>query len=110
MEAYRSQKQPTNFSEEAKAKEARLNRRVATVRLPGGRCRAAERQVVQKLRGRGDAGNQQVIPRPGAGHIQQVALGVVNLLKIGVVGDGFDALLARNHFIVDVTLRAVVLP
>lgn len=50
-------------------------------------------QVIQKLRSRLHAGDQQVISRPGASDIEQVPLGVVNFFQIGVVADGFDAFL-----------------
>lgn len=39
-------------------------------------------QVVQKLGRRIDAGDQEVIPRARARHVQQVALGVVHFLQI----------------------------
>ena len=50
------------------------------------------------------------IPFPGAprrtaalartGDVQQVSLGVVDILKICVIGHRLNALLGRNHFIV----------
>jgi hypothetical protein len=36
--------------------------------------------VVQEFRYRFDSGNQQMIPRAGAGDVQQVALGVIHFL------------------------------
>jgi hypothetical protein len=34
-----------------------------------------------------------MIARPGAGHVKQVALGVVDFFEIGVIADQLDALL-----------------
>jgi hypothetical protein len=48
-------------------------------------------QIIQKLRCGRDAGDKQMIPRAGAGNVEQVAFGVVDLFQIGVVGHGFDA-------------------
>ena len=42
-------------------------------------------EVVQEFRCRIDPGNQQMIPGAGAGDIEQVALGVIDFLQIGVV-------------------------
>ena len=42
-------------------------------------------QIIQELRCRVDAWHQQLIPRPGAGDIQQVPFGVVNLFQVRVV-------------------------
>jgi len=41
-----------------------------------------------------------MIPRPGAGDVEQVAFGVVDLFQVGVVGDGFDAFLEGDDFVV----------
>ena len=38
--------------------------------------------------------------RPRAGDVEQMALGVIDLLQIGVVADRLDALLQRNDLIV----------
>jgi hypothetical protein len=57
-------------------------------------------EVVQKFRYRIDAGNQQTIPGAGAGDIEQVALGVINFLQIGVVADRLDPLLQGNYFVI----------
>ena len=40
-------------------------------------------EVVQKFRYRIDSANQQMIPGAGAGDVEQVALGVIDLLQIG---------------------------
>ena len=50
-------------------------------------------EIIEKLRRRLDARDQQMIARAGAGDVEQVALGVVDLLQIGVVADRLDALL-----------------
>ena len=57
-------------------------------------------EIIQKLGCRGNAGDEQVVPSTRAGNVKQVALGVVDLPEVRAVGDGFDSLLKRNHFIV----------
>ena len=52
---------------------------------------ASHHQVVQELRGRLYSGHEQVISGPGAGHVEQVALGVVDLFRLRILGGGFDA-------------------
>ena len=52
--------------------------------------------IIQKLRGGLDTCHQQMIPRPRAGDVEKMALGVIHFLQIGVVADRFDALL-RNR-------------
>ncbi len=42
-------------------------------------------QVIEKLGCRGNARDKQMIPRSRARDVQQVTLGVVHLLQIGVV-------------------------
>jgi hypothetical protein len=49
--------------------------------------------VIEELRSRLDARHQQMIPRPRAGDVEQMTLGVVHFLQIGVVADRFDAFL-----------------
>ena len=41
-----------------------------------------------------------MVARPGACDIEQVPFGVVDVFEIGLVGDGLDALLQRDHFVV----------
>jgi hypothetical protein len=54
------------------------------------------RQIIKKF-GRGfDACHQQMVPRTRAGNIEKMSLGIVDILQIGVVTDGFDALLQRR--------------
>ena len=37
-------------------------------------------QIIKELRGRGDAGDEEMVPCPGAGHVEEVALGVIDFL------------------------------
>jgi len=57
-------------------------------------------QIVQKLRNGVDAAHKKMIACARTGDIQQVALGVINLFKIGVVRRGLDPFLRWNYFIV----------
>ncbi len=41
-----------------------------------------------------------MIPRPRACHVEQLALGVIHFLQVGVVADRFDSLLQGNDLIV----------
>jgi hypothetical protein len=41
-----------------------------------------------------------MIPRAGAGHVEQVALGIIYFLQIRIVADRLDALLQRNYLVV----------
>ena len=53
-------------------------------------------KVLNKLRRRFDACHQQMVAGAGAGDVQQVPLGVVDIFQIGIVGDRLDALLQGN--------------
>src|SRR3984893_14395613 len=55
-------------------------------------------EVVQKCGYWVHSGNQQMIS--GTGDVEQVPLGVVDLLQIGIVADCLDALLQGNYFVV----------
>jgi hypothetical protein len=57
-------------------------------------------KVVQEFGHRRDTGNQQVISGTGAGDVEQVTLGVIDFLQIGVVADRLDALLQGNYLVV----------
>jgi hypothetical protein len=57
-------------------------------------------QIVEKFRAGVHARDEQVVSRPRASHVQQMALRVVFLFEIVVVGDGFDPGLKRNYFVV----------
>jgi hypothetical protein len=57
-------------------------------------------EVVQEFGYGGDTDYQQMIPGAGTGDIEQVTLGVIDLLQISVVADCLDALLQRNYLVV----------
>jgi hypothetical protein len=57
-------------------------------------------EVVQKFGYWVHSGNQQMISGAGTGNVEQVPLGVVDLLQIGVVANRLDALLQGNYFVV----------
>jgi len=57
-------------------------------------------QVVEKLRRRVEAGDEQGVAGAGAGDIQQVAFGVVDLLEVGTVCHRLYPPLQRHHLIV----------
>ena len=57
-------------------------------------------KVIQELRNWLNTGDQQVIAGARAGDVKQMALGVVDLLQVGVVSDGLDACLAWDNLIV----------
>ena len=65
-----------------------------------GRNLARPPEVIQEFGYRVDSGNQQMISGTGTGHVEQVPLGVVNLLQIGVVTDRLETLLQGNYFVV----------
>ena len=58
------------------------------------------KHIFQKFGGRFGAGHKQMIAGTGTGHIEQVPLRAVNILKVTFVGNSFDALLKRNHLII----------
>jgi len=53
-------------------------------------------KITEELRRRLDASDQQAIPRPRACDIEQVPLGVVDLLQVGIVTDSYAALLQTD--------------
>jgi hypothetical protein len=57
-------------------------------------------EVVQKFGYRVDSGHKKMISGAGTGNIEQVPLGVVDFLQIGVVADCLDALLQGNNFVI----------
>ena len=65
-----------------------------------GRDGSPPQQVIKKLRCRCNARDKQTISRPCARDVQQVTLGVIDLLQIGVVAHSFDALLQGDDFII----------
>jgi hypothetical protein len=57
-------------------------------------------EVSDELRHGLDTRHQKVIPSTRACDIKQVSLGVVDLLQIGIITDGFDSLLEGNDLVV----------
>src|ERR1017187_3088898 len=57
-------------------------------------------QIIQELRCRGGARHEQMVAGTGAGDVKQMTFGVVNVLKVGLVGDGLNPFLKWNHVIV----------
>jgi hypothetical protein len=49
--------------------------------------------VIKKLRPRLDSRDEQMVSGAGTGDVEQVALGVVDFLQVGVIAYGLDALL-----------------
>jgi hypothetical protein len=66
----------------------------------GGIFLTTTSQVREKLRCRGNAGNQKAIARAGAGDVKKMALRVVHLFKVGFVRNSLDPRLERQHVIV----------
>jgi hypothetical protein len=54
-------------------------------------------QIIKKLRRRLDTRDEQMVSRPCAGDIEQVALGIIDFLQIRIVADRLDALLQGNY-------------
>jgi hypothetical protein len=57
-------------------------------------------EVVQKFGYWGDTADQQMIPSAGTGHVEQVPLGVVDFLQVGVITDRLNTLLQGNYFVI----------
>ena len=57
-------------------------------------------QIIQEFRHRRHPADQQMVSGTGAGNVEQVPLGVVDLAQIGIVADRLDALLQGDHFVV----------
>ena len=57
-------------------------------------------KIIEKLRGRIDAGDEEVIAGTGTGDVEEVALGVIDLCEVSVVGDALDTRLERDDFVV----------
>lgn len=64
------------------------------------RIRLSCLEVVEEFRRRLDGRHEQVVASAGAGDVEEMSFGVVDLCQIGVVGGGFDPLLERNDFVV----------
>lgn len=61
---------------------------------------ALEVEVIQELRCWAYTGNEQMIPRTGAGDVEQVPFRVINFLKIGVITDGLDTFLQGDDLVI----------
>jgi len=57
-------------------------------------------QIIEKFRRGSDTSDQQMIPRSGAGNIQEMAFCVVDRFEVGIVSYGFDALLKRYDLVI----------
>jgi hypothetical protein len=57
-------------------------------------------EVVQEFGHGPDARNQQMIPGTGTGDIEQVTLGIVDLLQISIITDCLNSLLQGNDLVV----------
>lgn len=57
-------------------------------------------EIVQELGRWGDTCHQQVVARPGAGDVEEVPLGRVDLLQVGVIPDRLDALLQGDDLVI----------
>ena len=55
-----------------------------------GRTVLSALKVFKKFRSRVDAGHHQMVPSSRAGDVQQMPLGAVHLVKVGLVGDRLD--------------------
>ncbi len=71
----------------------RLKHILAASTLFGQHANGSHLKVIQKLRRRLNARHQQMVSCPRAGDVEQVALGVINFLQIGVVANRLDAIL-----------------
>ena len=65
-----------------------------------GSALIAFQKVVQEFRDRIDAGYQQMVTGACAGDVKQMPLGIVDFLKVGIVGYALDPFLKGNDFIV----------
>ena len=61
---------------------------------------SAVHEVIKELRCWIEPSDEQKVSGPGAGDIEQVALGVVYVGEVGVVCDGGDPRLQRDHLVI----------
>ena len=54
-------------------------------------------QVIQKLRRRCGTRHEQIVTGTDAGNVQQMALSVVHVLKVGLAGDSLNPFLERDR-------------
>jgi hypothetical protein len=57
-------------------------------------------KICKEFRPRLNAGHKQSVARAGACDVEQIALGVVNLVEFRFVGDRFNAFLQRQYVVV----------
>jgi hypothetical protein len=57
-------------------------------------------EIIQEFRYWFDTRNQKVITGASAGDVEQMALGVIDLLQVGIVANRFDPFLQRNYFVI----------
>jgi Peptidase family M28 len=58
------------------------------------------REIVEKFGDWGDASHQKVVAGARASDVEQMALGVVDLLQVGLVAHALDPLLQRNDLVI----------
>ena len=58
------------------------------------------KQVVEKLGGRFGAGDQEVVAGARARDVEQVALGSVDLVELGLIAYSLDSFLRRHYFVI----------
>ena len=66
----------------------------------GSRHRTSHPKIVQELRRWFDSSHEEVVPGAGAGDVEKMPLGVVDIFQVRVIRDRLDPLLKRNHLIV----------
>ena len=57
-------------------------------------------KVVQELRRRFDAGHEKIVSGAGAGDVEEMPFGVIDVFQVRVIGDRLDPLLKWNDLIV----------
>jgi hypothetical protein len=68
--------------------------------LPRWRGDPLHPQIIQEFRWGVNARDEQMIPRPSAGDVQQVAFRVVGLFQVRVVGRRLDPCLQGNDLVI----------
>ena len=59
-----------------------------------------DQQIVEELGGRFHADDQEMITGAGTCDVEQVALGGVDLVELGLIADSLDSCLRRQHFVI----------
>lgn len=57
-------------------------------------------EVIQEFRHGSDPSYEQMVSGTGAGDVEQMALGVIDLLQIRIVTDRLDTLLQGDYFVI----------